>query len=287
MVVVLGSVTYIHLNRCVQLNQHLQQNPKNIWPPALALTTVPWGVKYSNKSSSVQSSGRWKTKRLHPRVSGTQVIQKSVASSHPPRNSKRNHRRENLHHCFRTKKVPNPNRIPSIVFSRGLFAVKLPGVVNSVFGRTCFHHTEGKPYGTCRRKCYIVVGKRCDPLGWSWSVKRATSKTTLKTKKTSGKCGTNWSPYMMPIISWCSFWYCYLSWILFLCNCGNPKWCLKQHIFCFSSQTQWVPLCTHPSKKTNNTFISKPWSRGVCFFSYPLYINIYTWKNINIKYNNI
>ena len=80
------------------------------------------------------------------------------------------------------------------------------------------------------------------------------------------------------------FKYCYLSWILFLRNCGNPKWCLKRAYFLlggsskwFFSQTQLVPLYTHHSKKTNNKLVN-PWSRGVSFFLIPC---IYAYIKIN------
>lgn len=80
------------------------------------------------------------------------------------------------------------------------------------------------------------------------------------------------------------FWYCYLSWILFLRNCGNPKWCLKRTYFLlggsskwFFSQTQLVPLYTHHSKKTNNK-LANPWSRGVSFCLIPC---IYAYIKIN------
>lgn len=53
------------------LNYRLNTQPKPLLRPrTLALTTLPWGAKYSMRSSSVQSSGRWNTKRLQPRSAG-------------------------------------------------------------------------------------------------------------------------------------------------------------------------------------------------------------------------
>mmetsp|Transcript_4050 Transcript_4050/g.12633 ORF Transcript_4050/g.12633 Transcript_4050/m.12633 type:complete len:240 (-) Transcript_4050:1176-1895(-) len=50
--------------------KHTKPKPRERPVPSsfmtLALTTLPWGAKYSWRSSSVQSSGKWKTKRLQP-----------------------------------------------------------------------------------------------------------------------------------------------------------------------------------------------------------------------------
>ena len=48
----------------------------------LALTTFPWGAKYSSKSSSVQSSGRWKTNKLQPRCNGFLEVHLKISETH-------------------------------------------------------------------------------------------------------------------------------------------------------------------------------------------------------------